>query len=221
MERTTRRERLIADQQMLDELKASSSIFDYEAVGDPPDHYVAVFHGQGLCRDETTRQIVRLDEHRCELCLSLSYPQAAPDLRWLTPLVHPNISFGGFIRLEDVGLPWDERVGLDVVCERLWDVARLAYCDLQHATNASARQWVERQTEHALPVDPRPLRDRRLPGKNANVVRYRRRDGRRILLPEPSEAEVLYIDEHTPVPQLPGARREPPDAEGEILYIGE
>jgi len=218
---TARHERLAADLESLEVLKANSSVFGYEACGEPPDTFSVVFRGRGLWRDATTGGIREVNEHRCDLRMTLSYPERPPEIRWQTPLLHPNISFGGFIRLADVGLPWNEDLALDVICERLWDVARLAYYDLDRATNFTARRWLETQRDYTLPVDARPLRDRRIRG-NTNIVRYCRRDGSGPVLPvgEPEPA-VLYIDENTPVPPLPTARDQRAGGEDEILYIGD
>jgi ubiquitin-protein ligase len=218
---TTRQERLISDLRSLESLKANSSVFDYLASGDPPDVYEIVFRGQGVRRDAHGEHIQLIDEHRCELRLNLSYPERPPDVRWMTALLHPNISFGGFIRLSDIGLPWHADLELEAICERLWDVARLAYFDLENATNHAARQWLATQQEFALPVDPRPLRDR-IVGGNTNIVRYERRDGRGVLLPQASEeGSILYIDEDTPVPTLPSAAAPQRPDDDEIIYIGE
>jgi len=210
---------LAADLASLEVLKANSSVFTFEASGEPADTYTVVFRGRGLYRDSATGRIQDVNEHRCDLRMTLSYPERPPEIRWQTPLLHPNVSFGGFIRLSDVGLPWTEDLALDVISERLWDVARLAYYDLDQATNLTARRWLESQRDYTLPLDPRPLRDRMIRG-NTNIIRYHRRDGSGMLFPErDSEPTILYIDENTPVPPLPTARRELSGEEDDILYI--
>ncbi len=216
---TRRQERLVADRMRLEVLKANSSVFDYEADGEAPERYTLVFRGRGLSRDARTGQICEVLEHRCDLRLTGAYPDRPPEMRWQTPLLHPNISYSGFIRLADVGLPWDEHLALDVICERLWDVARLAYYDLDQSTNSTARHWLETQREYTLPADPRPLRDRTVAGE-PNVFRYRRTDGRLMVLRESeSEPMVLYLDENTPLPALPAGAPLRKDSDGEILYI--
>jgi hypothetical protein len=138
----------------------------------------------------------------------------------VTPILHPNVSFSGFIQLRDVGLPWDRTVTLDAVCERLWDVARLAYVNLDRATNFSAKSWIESPGRIALPVDTRILRDR-MNVSGINVIRYARRGAARSPLPR-SSGEVLYIGEDTPAPPLPPRRPPPrpaPGGDDDILYI--
>jgi ubiquitin-protein ligase len=215
-----RERRLTAEWQTLTALKAESTVFDFQAVGQPPDKYAVTFRGCGLRRESSQPDVGVAELHQAEIRLTLAYPQRPPDLRWLTSLFHPNISFSGFIALRDIGLNWEEGLTLDIVCERLWDVVRLAYYDLQQATNYAAKRWLETECRLSLPLDPRPLRDLSLPSRT-NVIRYARRDGTGPALPNSPEPDVLFIGDETPLP--PGPWSEPRVGEGEdgILYIGD
>jgi hypothetical protein len=201
------------------QLAEQSDIMDFEPQGDPPTKYVVTFRGKSLQRDISARADVEIHElHRCEIRIPYSFPERPPDVRWLTPIFHPNVSFSGLIRLIDIGMAWDQDLGLDVLCERLWDMARFAYMDLDRAANFSARNWAAESPDFPLPTDNRPLRDTaRLTGKN--VVRYQRRgtQGRTWSASGRSD-EVFYIGEDTPVPPMP--RRAPSD-DDEIFYIGD
>ena len=221
MSATTRQERLAADCDALESLKRASTILDFETTGSPPDCYSITFRGKGLRRNATTGDIVYQNLHQCDLRLTLSYPRYPPDIRWLTPLFHPNISFGGFIRLEDVGIPWTEDLGLDVVCERLWDVARLAYHDVDTAANYVARKWLQEQSRFSLPVDARTLRDK-VSSENTNVIGYRRKGDRGLALAQQEDdTDILYIDEDTPIPPVKlGRPRYRKDGE-DVLFIGD
>ena len=202
----------VADLQALRALRADSTVFDF---GEAPDQYTLIFRGAGLYREPVSGLVIPVDQHRCLLHLPFSYPQRPPEIRWLTPLLHPNVSFGGFIRLQDVGL--DENAGMDAICERLWDVARLAYYDLHQATNRAARRWVESQQDCTLPIDPRPLRDRAL-RSNANVIRYRRGEGGGVvLLQGANEQEILYIGDDAPADHS-SANREPKPSLADIAF---
>jgi ubiquitin-protein ligase len=216
---TTRSEKLIADLQALQGLQDASTILRLEPTGNPPDRYLVTFHGKGLRRDVSTGAVVEQLQHQCELRLGSSYPRYAPDIRWLTPLFHPNISFGGFIRTDDVGIPWNADLTLDVVCERLWDVARLAYYDLDNAANYAAGRWLQESREVALPADPRPLRDKTA-AVNKNIVRYRRRGEQQIDFgPGEQQQDTLYIGEQPSLPATPGGSQ---SGDGDdVLYIGE
>lgn len=225
-----RAERLQQDLLCLEKLSADSGILEIQPQGDPPDRYVITLRGQGVGRVSPVKAAVEwVDQHRVELRLPFLYPQQPPDVRWETPLFHPNLSFSGYLRLEDVGLPWSEQVGLDVVCERLWDVARMAFVDLPHAVNSTAKRWIKEQESHAnpiaFPVDPRPLRKIELPGARSNVVRYHRRGADSPL--EVREAEpvrevddgVLLINEQTAEPAAPPSSAN--DADDDLFYIGD
>jgi hypothetical protein len=217
-----REERLRDELKLLEQLRDSSSIFGFEGTGDPPDRFTFSFSGKGLARDISARaEVEMVDLHRVELRLPYAYPRVPPDVRWVTPIFHPNVSFSGFIHLADVGLPWDADVTLDVVCERLWDVARLAYMNQAKATNYSAKNWFAEQRLWQLPVDVRSLRDRATPA-GKNVVRYRRRGQAATAPPADQQAEdILFIGEDTPVPKMPvrGDRRRSDD--DDVLYIGD
>ncbi len=224
MEHEQREDRLRADLATLTALRQCSSIFDFDTTGDPPDRYCLKFRGKGLARDMSPRCDVEfLELHEIEMRLPFSYPSLPPDLRWVTPIFHPNVSFSGFIHLRDVGLPWDETVTLDAVCERLWDVTRMAYMNLDRATNFSAKSWVEKPNHLTLPVDARILRDR-MPPAGANVIRYQRRGTPPRPRPQ-GGGEVLFIGEDTPTPPQPPPRYRPrrPDRgdDDDILYIGD
>ena len=222
-----RRERLTAELEALRALKKTSSIFDFEASGEAPDRYMILFRGKGIARDTSSdAEIETVELHKVELRLPYSYPQRSPDIRWTTPILHPNVSYSGFINVKDIGLPWEKDLGLDVLCERLWDVARLAYMNLDTAANYSAKNWFEDECQIPLPVDPRPLRDKHAP-TGSNVIRYQRKGAGSKSLPEPvTGQDVFFIGEDTPTPDLPKpvrrmpVRRPPPD-DDDVIFIGD
>lgn len=206
-------QRLASEFTALENLRASSTILTFQSEGLPPERYTITFRGHGLCRASTARGGIEVSQvHRVELRLPLGYPEHPPDVRWLTPVMHPNVSFSGSVNLKEIGIPWTPEVTLDALCERLWDVARLAYVNLEQPSNWSAEKWMREQTQYALPLDSRPLRDM-IPTANANIVRYTRRDGQGLTLPESEPSDILYIDEYTPTPILPRA------SDDDILYI--
>ena len=208
-------ERLQAELKALQAVQAASTILTYQATGNPADRYTVTFRGHGACRAAAARGGVEISQvHRVEIRLPFGYPEHPPDVRWLTPIMHPNISYSGCVHLKEIGIEWTPEVTLDALCERLWDVARLAYVNNTEPSNFAAAKWMSEQTQFALPLDSRPLRDI-VPTANANIVRYTRRDGESLAIEElQSDTEVLFIDEHTPVPVL---RRSGGD--DDILYI--
>ena len=228
MDSQTREARLASDHELLMSLQAASTIFTCEALSQPPERYMLTFRGKGLAHDVATASDISVSElHQIDLRLPYAYPSSPPDIRWLTPIWHPNVSFSGFVNLTDIGLAWTSDLALDVVCERLWDVARAEFINRERATNFTAKNWFEKECQFALPLDPRPLRDRAAVREATNIVRYERRAGQGVRFTEAAPGgEVMVIDESTPTPPLP--RRQPyipvgqrrPRGDGEVIYIG-
>lgn len=217
MDPEPRTARLNADLAALESLRGESSLFSFEPAGDPPDRYTLTFRGKGLGREGMSTDVSVIELHQVDLRMPYSYPERPPDVRWLTPIVHPNVSFSGFLNLAEIGLPWTPDLTLDILCERLWDVARGAYVNAEKAANYSAKNWYEQECSFELPVDARPLRDKA--GVSVtNVVKYQRR-GKGVQLASATPMEVMYIDENTPVPPLPAHQRRGRGGD-DVLYIG-
>lgn len=229
MDPQQRTARLQADQARLQDLATNNSILKFESFGEPADRYVLTFRGKGLARDVSQSGDVSLvDLHQVEVRLPYAYPASPPDIRWLTPLLHPNVSFSGFVNLNEMGLPWTPDIGLDVIAERLWDIARSAYLNFERATNYSAKNWYEDECKQSLPVDHRPLRGGSSAATPTNIIRYSHRAGEGVRWTNTTAAgEVLFIDENTPTPTTPGVQRSTlprrrPAASGDddVFYIG-
>jgi ubiquitin-protein ligase len=217
MDPESRTARLQSDLAALESLHSESTILSLEPAGEPPDRYTLTFRGKGLGREGMSTDVSVIELHQIDLRMPYSYPERPPDVRWLTPIVHPNVSFSGFLNLAEIGLPWTPDLTLDVLCERLWDVARGAYVNLEKAANYAAKNWYEQECRFELPVDVRPLRDKA--GVSVtNVVKYQRR-GSAVQLAAGTPMEVMYIDENTPVPPLPPRARRGRGGE-DVLYIG-
>jgi ubiquitin-protein ligase len=205
--------RLVAEHEVMRSLAKQGSILEFETVGDPPTEYKVKLHGKGITRGSSFGGEVEYgDTHEFEIRLGYSYPDRPPDIRFLTPIFHPNISSSGYVRPEECGLDWAKEMTLDVVCERLWDLVRGAYVDVEKGGNYSAKRWFAEQKKVALPVDNRPLRDRGAPTA-ANVIRYERGPASG----KSASGDVLYIGDETPTPQIPKKRRD----EKDVLYIGD
>lgn len=229
MDPQQRTARLQADQSRLADLATNNAILKVETFGEPAERYILTFVGKGLARNVSqSGEVSLIDFHQVEVRLPYAYPSSPPDIRWLTPLLHPNVSFSGFVNLSEMGLPWTPDVGLDVVTERLWDIARSAYLNFDRATNYSAKNWYEDECKLTLPVDNRPLRGGSTAATPTNIIRYSHHAGEGVRWTNTTAAgEVLFIDENTPTPTTPGAERSPlprrrPAASGDedVFYIG-
>ena len=189
-----RKLRLEKEQRLMEQLAARSEVLGIETENQPADRYVITFTAKLVERaNDSTDEIHWTDNHKVELELPWSFPRTAPDVRWLTKFYHPNVSSSGFVSLTDIGLTWDNNMTLDVVTERLWDVARYAWYDLEGASNYSARRWIKGNLSTVLPVDQRTI----VPQQHAkveNIISYRKK-GESDLPGELSSNQNSLVDE--------------------------
>jgi ubiquitin-protein ligase len=151
--------RLRSDLAALEKLKAESSVFSFKSIGRPPQQYSVIFKGTSLARD---RGKVGVREfHEVEIKLGASYPRTMPEIRWLTPIYHPNISEIGMVCLGAYGTHWVPSLALDELCVMLWDMARFQNYDIRSPYNREAAQWAANQTTFRFPMDARHIRDSR------------------------------------------------------------
>jgi ubiquitin-protein ligase len=151
--------RLRSDLTKIELLVSQSSILRFRAEGYPPTRYLFEFHGRSLTREKG--KVTYRDYHEVEIKLGVSYPRTMPEVRWLTPIYHPNISEIGLVCLGGYGTHWVPSLHLDELCVMLWDMARFHNYDIRSPYNRDAALWASHQTSYAFPIDPRSLRDRR------------------------------------------------------------
>jgi len=152
--------RLHSDRKALEQLQLDSSIFRFEATGDPADFYRLRFYGKGLARHAVDQPVVQQDLHEIHMRLGANYPRVMPELSWKTPIFHPNISASGFVCLGGYGTHWTPGVKLDELCIMLWDMIRYENYDIASPYNREAAAWVNDYVARQMPLDHRPLRDR-------------------------------------------------------------
>lgn len=164
-----RARRLQSDHDRLKQLAEASSIFSFTVPTPPlpngaPETYRIRFEASGLrsARGSDGLRIVRAANHEILIQLIAEYPRAAPHMRWLTPIFHPNISESGAVCLGGWGTNWAPSLLLDKLCEMLWDMARFANYDTRSPFNHLAAQWLRSQRQFRFPIDHRELRDRPL-----------------------------------------------------------
>jgi ubiquitin-protein ligase len=159
MYQSPRMRRLRNDFAALERLQTESSIFRFTSQGDPAQQYRIMFHGRGLWRDHGKVKVI--EKHHVEIKLGSSYPRTIPELRWLTPVYHPNISEIGMVCLGGYGTHWVPSVQLDELCSMLWDMVRYHNYDIRSPYNRDAALWVAQQQTIRFPTDARPMRDLR------------------------------------------------------------
>jgi len=91
--------------------------------------------------DSNGAKVQYCDEHQVEVNLPLSYPDSPPQIRWMTPIFHPNVSLSGYLDANDMGIDWSNDMDMIIVCERIWDIARFNWVDLETANNYGAARW--------------------------------------------------------------------------------
>jgi ubiquitin-protein ligase len=159
MHQSPRMRRLRNDLAALERLQSESTVFRFKAQGNPPQQYLILLRGKSLWR--VRGNVHAHESHRVEIKLGASYPRTMPEIRWVTPIYHPNISEIGMVCLGGYGTHWVPSIQLDELCNMLWDMARYHNYDIRSPYNRDAALWVASQTTFLFPVDSRPLRDLR------------------------------------------------------------
>jgi ubiquitin-protein ligase len=159
MHASPRVRRLRNDLLALEKLRDQSSVFSFKATGNPPHQYQVTFKGRGLWRDRG--RVKPADVHHVEIRLGASYPRMMPEIRWVTPIYHPNISEIGMVCLGGYATSWVPSVQLDELCGMLWDMVRYHNYDIRSPYNRDSAHWAASQEVITFPTDPRPIRDLR------------------------------------------------------------
>lgn len=159
MHESPRIRRLRNDLAALERLRDESSVLRFRSSGRPVQQYVIEFRGRSLARHRG--KVTFAERHEVEIKLGSSYPRSMPELRWLTPIYHPNISEIGMVCLGGYGTHWVPSLNLDELVTMLWDMTRYHNYDVRSPYNRDAALWVANQTSFAFPLDARPLRDLR------------------------------------------------------------
>jgi ubiquitin-protein ligase len=160
MRESPRSRRLKSDQKALEQLASESSIFSFQAYGNPADFYMLKFRGRGVWKPDPQGEVLLRDEHEVHIRLGASYPRMMPELAWKSPIFHPNISASGVVCLGGYGTYWVPSLALDELCSMLWDMVRYQNFDETSPYNREAAAWAKHQTYFQLPIDARPLRDK-------------------------------------------------------------
>lgn len=190
--RTPRTMRLERDLDELKKLKAESTIFDYETVGDKsaPEKYTFIYKGKTLVPGPGG-PVVSSEPQEVSISLHGDYPRRQPELSWKTPILHPNI--WGSERHKTICLgnfhnQWTPYVKLADMAEILWDMGRLAILNPRSAGTGGANaepEWAGLREHFGFPVDKRPLRNKIL-GQD---------EGSSLIRPGGAADEVILLDD--------------------------
>jgi ubiquitin-protein ligase len=146
--------RLRSDRRRLEELTAASDLIRIVSMaGEPPEDYVIGFACKGLVAPGLAMPQAG-EEHQVQVVLPAGYPSAPPQLRWLTPIFHPNVNAEGTRVCIDV---WFPSQFLDDLCILLGRMIQYRNYNPYSHLNRDAAIWAATHP-HLLPIDRRPLR---------------------------------------------------------------
>lgn len=149
--------------------RLNSPLLRFEARGDPPDEYRIEFLCRGVVKANGKMEFP--ERHEALILLPADYPARPPEVRWLTPLFHPNILGSdhpyhpGKVCLG----PWTPAQFLDDLVVRLAEMVQLKDYGLESPLNPEAALWV-REHEAELPVDPREVREPEARGEDIAIL---------------------------------------------------
>lgn len=135
-----------------------SPLLRVEPHGDPPDRYRVELRCRGLAKVDGKPEPA--ERHEVEIVLPADYPTRPPEVRWRTPIFHPNVLGSdhpyhpGKVCLG----PWTPSQFLDDLVVRLAEMVQMKDYGLQSPLNPEAALWVK-EHEAELPLDSRDVRE--------------------------------------------------------------
>jgi len=219
MRESPRTRRLRSDWKAIEQLRSESTILDFKATGTPPDSYMIRFFGQGIFLSESSSRIMVRDTHSVRVQLGAAYPRSMPELSWMSPIFHPNISGGGFVCLGGYGAHWSPSLNLDQLCEMLWDMIRYANYDVESPYNRDAATWARTQTDYQFPLDVRPIRDRIAAASSGRDVQSPFVTDSTTLPPGSKEALPVMFDDCEEIIEAEVVPRSSQPDDGDIVFL--
>ncbi|MDX1663223.1 MAG: ubiquitin-conjugating enzyme E2 [Candidatus Promineifilaceae bacterium] len=149
-----RETRLRNDHRRLQELVNRSDFIQILTTeGEPPERYLIRFTCRGVEKVNSHGQPVLRDVHDVRVYLHAEYPLKQPQLKWTTPIFHPNIHVTGAVC---IGAWWPAKT-LDELLLSLGEMIQYKNFDPGDPMNSRAAAWATRN-KRLFPVDPRPLK---------------------------------------------------------------
>ena len=153
-----RETRLRNDHKRLRDLvNRSELIHIIRAEGDPPEKYLIRFTCRGVEKIAPGGRPVYREVHEVSIYLHAEYPLKQPQLKWHTPIFHPNIHSSGAVC---IGAWWPAKT-LDELLLTLGEMVQYKNLGPKDPMNSKAASWALRNKRN-FPVDKRPLKGRSL-----------------------------------------------------------
>jgi ubiquitin-protein ligase len=149
-----RQTRLNNDYKRVQELVDRSELIHVLATeGEPPEKYLIRFTCKGVEKISAHGQPVLRESHDVTVYLHAEYPLKQPQLKWQTPIFHPNIHVTGAVC---IGAWWPAKT-LDELLLSLGEMIQYKNLDPKDPMNSKAALWANRH-RHLFPVDSRALK---------------------------------------------------------------
>ncbi|MFN2134743.1 MAG: ubiquitin-conjugating enzyme E2 [Candidatus Promineifilaceae bacterium] len=121
--------------------------------GDPVEKYLIRFTCRGVEKVSPSGGPVYREVHDVSVYLHSEYPLKQPQLKWLTPIYHPNIHVTGAVC---IGAWWPAKT-LDELLLTLGEMVQYKNFDPRDPMNSRAATWALRN-KSLFPVDTRDLK---------------------------------------------------------------
>lgn len=125
--------------------------------GDPVEKYLIRFTCQGVEKINSAGKPQLRDSHDVSIYLHAEYPLKQPQLKWHTPIFHPNIHVTGAVC---IGAWWAAKT-LDELLLTLGEMVQYKNFDPKDPMNSKAAAWALRH-KHIFPIDRRSLKGQSL-----------------------------------------------------------
>lgn len=140
---------LVVDQRELQQLAAEDPQIEIKAnTAHAATAYELTFHCPGLARADDG-QIQRIDRHELSIVLPADYPVSAPQVRWRTPIFHPNVYQNklspqhGAVCLGELMDRYRPGLGLVYIVRMLRDMAQYHNYNITSPLNQDAARWAQ------------------------------------------------------------------------------
>ena len=149
-----RERRLNNDFRLVEELHRNSDLIDLvRSEGNPPDKYTIRYTCKGVEKVDNRNRPIYREVHEVSIYLHAEYPLKQPQIKWMTPIFHPNIHTTGAVC---IGAWWPAKT-LDELILTMGDMVQYKNLDPKDPMNSLAAAWA-RRNRHLFPVDNRELK---------------------------------------------------------------
>lgn len=144
-------------ERVLDLVNRSEFIHVLRTEGDPVEKYLIRFTCKGVESVSSSGKPTVREAHEVSVYLHAEYPLKQPQLKWLSPIFHPNIHVTGAVC---IGAWWPAKT-LDELLLSLGEMVQYKNYDPKDPMNSKAAAWAMRHKQ-LFPIDDRDLKGQSL-----------------------------------------------------------